>query len=200
MKWADRVSRKPCSDLDSGTSKMVSFRLSGLDAYGPPRMTQRIGRRGSLRDGGSILFLFDFQIHCDVFSAIKTCNGVSGRFGAFFFRVDLIVGIWIETAEAKFAGIVRVGATHDTRADVLEKHYALGEEIVGFVLHYSVDGAELGFALGILGGRRHRHHCQNRCQKKKSLWRGHFFSPAAGCIRNTIRASLTPVLASSARV
>jgi len=28
MKWADRVSRKPCSGLDSPASKMVSFRFS----------------------------------------------------------------------------------------------------------------------------------------------------------------------------
>src|SRR5271170_2378219 len=126
---------------------------------------------------------------------------MSCRLESFFFRMDFVVGIWIEAAEAVLAGTVSVGAAYDVCAGVLEEDDAFGDEILGLVHHDSVHGAKLGFAFGVLlrggGCARQREDCRD---KKKSFWHLHFFSPPAGSIRNTIRASLTPVLASSARV
>src|SRR5271165_6608235 len=115
---------------------------------------------------------------------------MSCRLGCFFLGMDFVVGVWIESAEAVFAAVVRVGTAHDIGASVLQENHAFGDEIFGFVDYDTMHGAELSLPLGVLlrdGGYAGQR--QNRRHQKEPLPRVHFFSPSTGSIRKTIRAS-----------
>ena len=54
-------------------------------------------RPSSLADGKreSALFLLDFEIQNDVLATVEAGDRTGGRFGAFFFRMQFVIGIRI---------------------------------------------------------------------------------------------------------
>src|SRR5579859_390492 len=121
------------------------------------------------------------------------------RFAVIFFCVEFVVRIWIQPAKPVFPRIVRVRASNHVRSRVLEENHAFRDEVIGLIQHHSVHGAELRFAFGVLRDGSYGHKRQDHRQPHESYRSFHFFSPS-GSIRNTIRASPRPVLASSIRV
>src|SRR6267142_6094267 len=56
------------------------------------------------------LLLLDFQIQYDLLATIKARNRTRSGFGAFFFRMQFIIGVQVQAAESITAGVIRVTA------------------------------------------------------------------------------------------
>jgi hypothetical protein len=65
--------------------------------------------------------------------------------------VDFIVSVRVQATETIVSIGVGKTAAHTIGAKVFQKDDAIGEWIVRFIANHSVNGAQLGFLLGILG-------------------------------------------------
>jgi hypothetical protein len=98
----------------------------------------------------SALFLVDFEIQNDVLAAVEAGDRAGWGFGAFFFRMQFVIGIRIQAAETVAAGVIGVTATDRIGAHVFQKNNAAGKRAIGLVRHHAADGAELSFVLLVL--------------------------------------------------
>src|SRR5882724_8332380 len=58
------------------------------------------------------LLLLDFQIQDDVLAAIKGGNRTCSGLGAFFFRMEFVIGVRVQAAESITAGVICVAAAN----------------------------------------------------------------------------------------
>ncbi len=83
------------------------------------------------------LFLVDFKIQDDVLATVEAGDRAGRRLGAFLFRVQFIIGIRIQTAEAVAAGVIGVTAADGIGPHVLQKNNAAGNGAVGLIRHHA---------------------------------------------------------------
>src|SRR5271155_2922876 len=100
-----------------------------------------------IRKGSALLFI-QLQIQVHVFAAVKAGDGAGLRFGAIFFRVQLVIRVRIQSAKAEGPGVVADIAADGVGAVVFQKNYAGGYGIVAFVEHHAVYRAQLRLFLG----------------------------------------------------
>src|SRR6266446_4398058 len=104
--------------LDSLREERVLSLLSGMSM---DSATNRFRRQTALRTAHErsspagwnlelALFLVDFKIQDDVLATVEAGDRAGRRLGAFLFRVQFIIGIRIQTAEAVAAGVIGVTA------------------------------------------------------------------------------------------
>src|SRR6266699_1295554 len=107
----------------------------------------------------SALFLVDFEIQNDVLATVEAGDRTGWGFGAFFFRMQFVIGIGIQAAETVVAGVIGVAAADGIGAHVFQKNHAAGKWAIGLVCHHAAHRAELSFALLVLS---HTNGCKER--------------------------------------
>src|SRR6267378_561559 len=148
----------------------------------------------------SAFFLVDFEIQNDVLATVEAGDGTGWGFGAFFFRMQFVVGIGIQAAETVVAGVIGVAAADGIGAHVFEKNHAAGKRAIGLVRHHAADRAELSFALLVLSYTNGCKERENHRQTADASPHAHPLPPAVGCIRNTMLSSFPPVFVAMVRV
>src|ERR1700730_2870267 len=171
-----------------GTGNAPSPHSPPIDGFAPVRVSSRLG-----------FFLVDFEVEDDFLLAVEAGDGTGWGLGAVFFRVDFVVGVGIEAAEAIVALIIGDVAADRVAAHIFEADDGGRNRGGVFVQVATVNGVERRFAFGVWGSRGLR--CEKQQRKADSdepRSSGHFFPPA-GSIRKTTLFSLKPLLASIVR-
>src|ERR1700687_1630171 len=99
----------------------------------------------------SALLLVDFEIQTDVLATVEAGDGTGWGFGAFFFRMQFVIGVGIQAAETVVAGVIGVTAADGIGAHVFQKNDAAGKRAIRLVHNNAADCAELSFVLLVLG-------------------------------------------------
>src|SRR6266446_4877503 len=114
--------------------------------------------------------------------------------------MEFVFGVGIQAAETVAACIIGVAAAYGIGAQVLQKNNAAGKRAIRLVRDHSAHGAELSFALLVLGYANGRKQRKNHCQTAYPFSHVHPLPSATGRIRNTMLSSFPPVFASIVRV
>src|SRR6266849_5637590 len=130
-------------------ARLVFYRKALEEAPRENRGGRRLAKRA--RPPASGLLLFKLQVKDDFFLTVEAGDGAGGRLGAIFLRVNLVIHIGIQAAEAVVAFVVGDIAANSVSPGVFEEDHAGRDGRFGrLVNHNSAHGAKLRFALGIL--------------------------------------------------
>src|SRR5271154_687503 len=141
---------------------------------------------------GSGCLLVEFEIQDYIFAAVVAGNRAGLRLGSVFFRVQLVVRIGIESAEAIVTCFVADVAADGIGAHILQKDDTSGDGRFRLVEHLAAHGAQLGFVFGILRGTAERQTRQQDQQGYEATECSHFFLSGSS-MRKTRVSSLKPL-------
>src|SRR5579859_2326255 len=127
-------------------------------------------------------FLFlDFQIEHNLLLAVEAGDSMRRGFRPVFFRMNFVVRVGVEAAEAVVPFVVGYVAANRIGARVLKEDHARRNWILGrFVDNHAAHGTQLGLALGVLRSSQRNAESQRHTQRQ-STTDVHLFPPAAGC-------------------
>src|SRR6266849_2975923 len=140
------------------------------------------GQAGAEKQPASALLAVDLQVENDVLARVQGVDGTYRRLGAFQFRVDLVIDIGIEAAEAVISRVIGKTAADRVGAQILQENDTAGQRIFALVAHNPMNCPQLSFFFGILRGGQACQEEQGESQESKFTKGRHGLAPVgSGC-------------------
>src|SRR6476660_1414045 len=139
------------------------------------------------------------QVDVDFFLAVEARYRPRLRLRRILFRVNLVVDVRIQPAEAIVALLVGNRASNRVAAGVFQENDRRAHRRLRFIHGHAMDRSQLRFLFRVLRDNARSQQRQRCDQAEEPHPPHHFFPPAAACIRNTTLSSLIPLVPSTVR-